>query len=126
MPLKQPLLGTRVLIAEDNAIQAYDLKRSLEDAGAEVVGPARTVAEVLALARPPALTCAVLDVILGRNPVFPAAKALQERGINIIFHTGSNDVQALIRGWPEAHIVTKPASSELLMQAVCEACKPPQ
>src|SRR5208337_2524105 len=97
MPQKEPLRGTRVLIAEDNAIQALDVKILLEDAGAEVVGPARTAAEVLSLAESPSLNCSVLDVSLRREPVFPAAQVLQERDIAIIFYTGSGDLDNLRR-----------------------------
>ncbi len=118
---QQPLKGAHILLAEDNAIQAFDLKGLLEDAGAEVVGPARTVAEVLALAGSPSLTCAVLDVMLRREPVFAAARMLKERGVPIVFYTGSSDVHTLGWGWPDAHIIMKPASSELLIQAIGSA-----
>jgi len=118
----QPLKGSRILIAEDNAIQALDLKLSLQDAGAEVIGPARSAAEAIALARSNSLTCAILDVVLRRERVFRAAEFLKRRGVKIIFHTGSSDAQAFKRDWPEAQVVMKPAPRELLLQAVYAAC----
>ena len=124
MPEGKSLRGSRILIAEDSAIQALDLKILLEDAGAEVVGPASSAKEAVALAGTASLTCAILDVVLRCEPVFRAAEVLNSNGIKIIFHTGSSDVQALRRDWPEAQIITKPAPADLLLQAVRTACCP--
>ena len=72
----------RILIVEDDAVIAMVLADSLEDAGHEVVGPAATMAEALALcegaAPPPEL--AVLDINLrdGSNGV-DVARALMGR-----------------------------------------------
>ncbi len=78
----------RILIVEDEALIAMVLADSLEDGGHEVVGPAATMAEALALceaAPPPEL--AVLDINLrdGSNGV-DVARALSERwGVPSIF-----------------------------------------
>ncbi len=132
MPQKQPLRGTRVLIAEDNAIQAYDLKLSLEDAGAEVVGPARTVAEVLAngkvvahatslakalrLADMANLTLAILDFRLWRDDSLQVAKKLYTAQVPFIFHTGN--ATPLSEMWPLVPIVAKPAPPGRLISAL--------
>ena len=67
----------RVLIVEDEALIAMALADSLEDAGHEVVGPAATMAEALALCEgaPPEL--AVLDINLrdGSNGVDGRARS---------------------------------------------------
>jgi CheY-like chemotaxis protein len=120
MPQEGPLSGLRILIAEDNAIQAYDLSCLLRSAGAEVIGPVKTVADALALAQSAFLTCAVLEVILRGETIFAAARALKERGISIIWVTGSSDLEVLKRDWPEAQIISKPASTEFLLQSICE------
>jgi DNA-binding response OmpR family regulator len=79
----------RVLIVEDEALIAMALADSLEDAGHEVVGPAATMAEALALcdgaAAPPEL--AVLDINLGDGSSgVDVARALMERwGVPSIF-----------------------------------------
>ncbi len=77
----------RVLIVEDEVLVAWMLADCLEGAGHEVVGPAATVAEALAVceAAPPEM--AVLDVNLrdGSNGV-DLARALSERwGVLAIF-----------------------------------------
>ncbi len=118
----RPLIGARILVAEDNALQAFDLMTLLKDAGAEIVGPAKTVADVLALAGTEALCCALLDVYLRREPVFPAAKALRERGVRLVFYTGGADLDSLRREWPDARIISKPASPDLLLNTIAAGC----
>ena len=80
----------RVLIVEDEVLIAWMLADSLEDAGHEVVGPAATMAEALALceAAPPDL--AVLDINLGDGSSgVDVARALLERwGVLSIFASG--------------------------------------
>jgi hypothetical protein len=118
----QPLDGARILVAEDNAILALDLMDLLADAGAEVLGPVATLADTLALARSSSLTCAVLDVNLGSQLVFPAAQVLKDRGVGIIFHTGNCEWERLSQDWPDAWVLTKPAPLKLLIRTICEAC----
>ncbi len=120
---EQPLRGARVLIAEDDALLAFDMENLLRNAGAEVVGPAATLAETLTLASSPYLSCAVLDVDLRRDTVFPAAQVLKERRVKIVFYTSSGEWEKLGQNWPEAQVLTKPSSVKRLLQAVCEACR---
>ncbi len=122
MACEKPLRGARILIAEDNALIALDLQSLLEDAGAEVVGLAGTVAQALALAGSATPTCAVLDVILHGELVFPVARMLRERGVPMIFYTGSSYMQGLGRDWPDAPIIMKPAALALLIQTIGSAC----
>ena len=116
------LRGARILVAEDDTFLAYDMKTLLQNAGADVLGPARTLAGTLALAKSASLTCAVLDVNLGQEVVFPAAQVLKERGVSIVFYCGYGEPERLRRDWPEAKVLIKPAPYELLMQTIREAC----
>jgi CheY-like chemotaxis protein len=78
-----------VLLVEDEYIVAEDLAQSLQDLGAEVVGPAGSVADALALiASPPELDGAILDLNLGNERTYPVADALRERQIPFVFATG--------------------------------------
>ncbi|MGA7325006.1 MAG: hypothetical protein WBX25_11110 [Rhodomicrobium sp.] len=120
----KPLAGAKVLVVEDDALVAFDIISSLKDAGAEVVGPARTVNEALELAKAEDLCCGVLDVWLRDGPVFPAASLLRGKGAGIIFHTGRSEFEELKQDWPEAHVIIKPARPEQLMQALLTACCP--
>ena len=81
--------GQRVLVVEDEYLLAEDLREGLEHQGAEVMGPAATVADALALLRTgPAPYVAILDINLGGEMVYPVADALRARGIPFIFATG--------------------------------------
>ena len=77
-----------VLIVEDDAVIAMVLADSLEDGGHEVVGPAATMAEALALceaAAPPELAVLDIDLRDGGSGVH-LARALMERwGVPSIF-----------------------------------------
>ncbi len=119
----QPLQGARILVAEDDAILAYHMASLLRDAGAEVLGPATSLANTFAFARSALLSCAVLDVNLRRETVFPAAQLLRERCVRIIFHTSYSEPESLKRDWPDAKVLTKLASPRLLIQTLCDACR---
>jgi CheY-like chemotaxis protein len=83
------LHGKRLLLVEDDYMIATDLARALAEEGAAVVGPAGSVADALALiAGGAALDGAVLDINLGREPAYPVAAALRERGVPFVFATG--------------------------------------
>lgn len=80
----------RILIVEDEALIAAALADSLERAGHEVVGPASTLAEALALceARPPELALLDIDLRDGGSGV-DVARALRRRwGVLSIFTSG--------------------------------------
>lgn len=83
------LRGLRILVVEDEYLLAMDLERELRDAGAEVVGPAASVAAALRLIDGDhVLDGALLDVNLGGEPIFPVADALLGRGVPVVLTTG--------------------------------------
>ena len=77
-----------MLLAEDDYYFATDMVRTLQQAGAEIIGPAPSVCATLALleAEPDA---AVLDVELQDGRSFPIADVLALRSIPFVFATGS-------------------------------------
>ena len=87
-PMKA-LANRRVLLVEDDYFIVSDLACSFEAGGAEVVGPAATLADGLTLlAETRDLDAAVLDINLRGEMVFPLADALAARGIPFVFATG--------------------------------------
>ncbi|MFY9876933.1 MAG: response regulator [Rhodomicrobium sp.] len=120
----QPLQGARILIAEDDAILAFDLGIVLQKAGAEILGPTLTLSHALSLAQTTPMSAAVLDVSLRDEEVFPAAQALQGRGVGIVFYTGYAAVDQLRRDWPDAQVLTKPTPARVLVEAVRRALRP--
>ena len=84
------LAGRRILIVEDEYLIAMDLALGLGDLGAEIIGPAASVAEALELVESvgDALDGAVLDVNLRDERVYPVADALTALGVQFIFASG--------------------------------------
>jgi CheY-like chemotaxis protein len=85
------LAGLRVLVVEDEMMVSMLIEDMLSDLGCIVVGPAARLDEALELARTSEIDCAVLDVNLGCQPIFPVADLLRERGRPFAFATGYGD-----------------------------------
>ena len=85
------LKGLRVLVVEDEMMVSMLIEDMLSELGCEVVGPASRLDEAMSLASEADLDCAVLDVNLGGQPIFPLADLLRERGRPFAFATGYGD-----------------------------------
>jgi CheY-like chemotaxis protein len=83
--------GLRVLVVEDEMMVSMLIEDMLTDLGCTVVGPASRLDEAIDLAGDAAIDCAVLDVNLGGQPIFPLADLLRERGLPFAFATGYGD-----------------------------------
>ena len=83
--------GLRVLVVEDEMMVSMLIEDMLGDLGCTVVGPASRLDEAIALANDAELDCAVLDVNLGGQPIFPLADLLRARGAPFAFATGYGD-----------------------------------
>lgn len=102
------LRHSRILVVEDQYIQAEILQQELEDLGAEVLGPVTSVAAALALlAGGTPVDAAILDVGLGGETVFPVAEALRARHIPFMFATGY-DQGSLPRAYADVPCCEKP------------------
>lgn len=111
------LNGKRILVVEDDYFIASDLKRSLAEHGAEVVGPVGNLDAGLALARGSGLDGAVLDVNLDGGLSYGIADALHAAAVPHLFLTGYDEWSL-----PEAHRKTprmgKPFATEAVVAAV--------
>jgi len=96
------LNGLRVLVVEDEMMVSMLIEDMLSDLGCQVVGPASRLDEALELARIGGIDCAVLDVNLGGQPIFPVADLLRERRAPFAFATGYGDagLRDVDRGTP--------------------------
>jgi CheY-like chemotaxis protein len=83
-----PLRGRQILIVEDDYFIASDLAEALQELGAIVLGPSRSVKDALYLISEAAPQTAVLDIDLGHEKVYPLADVLLARGVPFIFATG--------------------------------------
>lgn len=92
MDAASTLAGRRVLLVEDEYFIVVELHSALEARGAEVIGPAATVKDALALlAGAGHLDGAVLDINLRGELAYPVADALLARGIPFVFTTGYDE-----------------------------------
>jgi DNA-binding response OmpR family regulator len=121
----QCLLGVCVLVVEDEPIVALDLVSTLEDAGADVVGPAYSLTQADRLSDNIDIAVAVLDVRLGNQTIASVASKLHDRGVPIIFHTGHGSTE-LTSQWPRSRVVVKPARAEDLLSAIMSLLNVPE
>ncbi len=85
------LAGLRVLVVEDEMMVSMLIEDMLSDLGCVVIGPAARLDEAIALAESTQIDCAVLDVNLGGQPIFPLADILRAKGAPFAFATGYGD-----------------------------------
>jgi CheY-like chemotaxis protein len=85
------LNGLRVLVVEDEMMVSMLIEDMLTDLGCTVVGPAARLDEAMELASKGGIDCAVLDVNLGGQPIFPLADYLRAKGAPFAFATGYGD-----------------------------------
>lgn len=83
--------GMTVLVVEDDFIVAYDMQMLLEEQGARVLGPARSLAEARDLVAKERPTAAVLDVNLNGEYVFPLLDELLAKEVPFVFATAYAD-----------------------------------
>ena len=116
----EKLLGRRVLVVEDEALVAMDLQFAFEDAGAQVLGPAMSLSEALTVAEQAEIDCALLDVDIAGQDVYPVAQVLQRRGIPFIFHTGHGSRRAHGEMFPGTITCLKPTLPETLIDLLAK------
>jgi CheY-like chemotaxis protein len=112
------LTGLMVMVVEDEFFIADEIVTALEASGAQVVGPAGSLQEAMALvAGGTPLDAAILDVNLLGELVFPVADSLTQKNIPFIFATGY-DAEAI----PERHRgvvrIEKPAAVPHILEAL--------
>ncbi len=81
-------MTARILIVEDSAFLALDLGHALKTAGFEVIGPALSVAQALALIENPGCDAAVLDINLRGTTSEQIAHKLLALAIPFVTLTG--------------------------------------
>jgi PAS domain S-box-containing protein len=108
--------GRRVLIVEDEALIAMDMEAQLTAAGWDVIGPAGTIDEALALIDATSFDVALVDANVRGRPVGEIALALQARGIPFTFATGYGR-SALPNGFRDSPLLSKPFAPDALTAA---------
>ena len=112
------LAGRRVLVVEDEYLIATSVALAFEDAGAEVIGPAPSVGQAMALIEgQPDIHIGLLDVNLGGELVYPVADALGDRGVPFMFVTGY-DAPAIPSKYEDVPRLEKPIPADDVLRAV--------
>src|ERR1700722_4018812 len=86
--MNSPFPGRRVFLVEDEMFVAWLLEDMLADLGCEVVGPASSVNQALAMIDAEAIDAAVLDVNLNGQMSYPCAERITARGVPFVISTG--------------------------------------
>jgi CheY-like chemotaxis protein len=108
------IAGKRILVVEDEFLVSAMIVDMLDELGAQVVGPAATIAAGLSLAEEAEIDAAVLDVNVRGSRIDPVADALSARNIPFVFGTGYRDL-----GWAtDAPMLEKPYTNSALEAAL--------
>ncbi|RTL69296.1 MAG: response regulator [Hyphomicrobiales bacterium] len=83
----------RILLVEDDYIIAFDLAEQLKDAGFQIVGPALSNRDAIALLSAQPCDAAILDVNLGSETSEPVAQVLVDRQIPFLTVSGYSSEQ---------------------------------
>lgn len=117
-PTREQLAGARVLVVEDDRLQAGMLGRWLESIGCAVVGPALTLGEAVRFACTERLDAALLDVDLGGATSEAAATVLADVGTPFAFLTGYGHRDAIPARFSAAPRLFKPVDLDDLERAL--------
>ena len=112
----------KVLIVEDEALVAMLVEDALLDAGFDVMGPAATVAEAMALLEAAAPDAVVLDLNLAGETSAPVADLLARRGIPYVIATGYG-ASGLPSGHQNAMVLAKPYDPAELTAMLGRICR---
>lgn len=115
------LQGCRVMVVEDEPLEALDYCDRLADAGAEIIGPYGSVLEALDVVEHEALDVALLDHALVDANSDVLQTALEERAIPFVVLTGYPRV--LVRRDDRQVVLSKPVSGELLCMTLSAAAR---
>ena len=110
-----PLVAARILIVEDDAIQALDLSAALSEAGASVIGPASNLDMAAQLIADTVCTAAVLDLRVGNRNATSFAQQLLQRRIPFILCTGYPDSAFFRTEWEGYKLLSKPVDLAMLI-----------
>ncbi len=117
-PTNLPFAGLKILLVEDEYVIASDLKQILTSLGADIIGPAATIAAAeKLLGNNPPPDAAILDINVRGALVYPIAENLVTKGVPFAFVTGysANSVPAEYSAAPHCE---KPVTARNVEAAV--------
>ena len=112
----------RILVVEDEMMLMMTLEDALTDAGYTYVTASR-IKKAVALAEAEAIDCAILDVNVAGEAVYPVAEILSRRNIPFILSTGYGR-ETLPSEYRERPVLAKPYLPEHVPAAIVAALAP--
>ena len=112
------LHGRRILVVEDEYLLADEIARALQDRGAEIIGPAPSIARAkLLIEGHPGIDSALLDVNIGNEKIWPVVDILLARDVLVVLTTGYDEgaIPPLYAGLPRCE---KPVRGRDLARAL--------
>ena len=107
-----------VLLLEDEALIAVALQADLEEAGYAVAGPFVACANALEWLTSHRPDLAILDTVLKDGPCKEVALTLTRQGVPFLVYSGRAEDRNNLSELASATWVEKPATTEVLLQAV--------
>lgn len=117
MPVDSETLPLRVLVAEDDPMQAFVLTRTIQAAGMIVVGPITDVASGLIEIVAAVPDAAIVDFHLGDTDSTALVSALTAQAVPVLILSGRNK-DALKDRFPGCLIVRKPVRPDALINTL--------
>lgn len=114
------LAGTRILIVEDDAVQALELSAALVDAGASIMGPASSLDAATRLIAETMCTAAVLDLRVGNKNATSFAQQLLQKRVPFILCTGYPDSAFFHSEWAGYKLLSKPVDIGSLIRELAD------
>ena len=112
----QTFRSPRVLVVEDETLVSMLIEDMVGDCGGQVVDPAATFEQAIALALDEDLDLAILDVNMAGLVIYPVADILRHRGIPFMFVTGYDPGIVPLR-YRHEHVLSKPFSHDTFREA---------
>ena len=112
------LAGLRILVIEDEPLQALFVAQMIIELGAEVAGVATSIPAALAEMSEKTFDCVTLDLNMGGMFSLGMSRGLRDMGVPYVFCTAYGDV---IDGLADAPVIKKPVTEEALAEGLLKA-----
>ena len=110
------LSGSRVLVVEDEALTAEEIRQLLIEAEGVPVGPVSSLSEARRLLKEgAAVDAALLDVNLSDGRITPVLESLNARGVPALVYTGGALAEGVRERHPDLVALSKPVAPARLI-----------
>lgn len=113
-----PLAGVRVMIVEDEALVALEIRDIVTDLGGIVTAIAHHPEQALAKLHETEIDCAILDVNLAGTLSYQVGAALRKRNIPFVYCTAYADAASVFPPIASAPRLGKPVQREELRETL--------